>query len=168
MQLLILGCEVVNAYIPTDAMFAEAQTLTKANSYFSFITSTYESFPRAQANLAKFIEKGSILSSIVGHYYKEVVKKTPVAASEKDLFQSLNSHNFEIVKHERIKVDIVFHNIDELMEFGIEGSWFINVLSIPTLLPKAFLLQRIKRLCEKIFTFPYYDTHVIDVVLARK
>jgi ubiquinone/menaquinone biosynthesis C-methylase UbiE len=158
----------INAYIPTDSIFAEAQTLTRANGYFSFITSTYESFPNAQEHLAKFIEKGSILSNIVGHYYKEVVKKTPVAASEKDLFQSMHAHNFEIIKHERIKVDIVFNNIDELAEFGIEGSWFINILSIPTLLPKAFLLQRIKRLFEKIFTFPYHDTHIIDVVLAKK
>ncbi|MEX0914080.1 MAG: hypothetical protein WDZ57_03920 [Demequina sp.] len=51
--------------------------------------------------------------------------------------------------------------------FGIEGTWFLNSLSI-RMLPKNFLLQRLKRLFSKIFTFPYEDTHIIDVVLAKK
>lgn len=158
----------INAYIPTDILFAEAQMLTRANSYFSVITTTYEAFPKAQKLLADFIAEGSILSNIVGHYYKEVVKKTPVAAGEDDLLKSVNKHNFELVKHERIKIDITLDTIDDLILFGIEGAWFLNILSVPTMLPKSFLLQRIKRLIEKIFTFPHHDTHVIDVVLAKK
>lgn len=158
----------INAYIPTDILFAEAQMLTRANGYFSIITTTYESFPLAQKHLSDFIAKGSILSNIVGHYYKEVVKKTPVAASENDLLSYINKHNFEIIKHDRLKIDITLNNIEELALFGIEGTWFLNALSIPTMLPKHFLLQRIKRLFEKIFTFPYHDTHIIDVVLAKK
>jgi ubiquinone/menaquinone biosynthesis C-methylase UbiE len=158
----------INAYIPTDVLFSEAQMLTRANGYFSIITTTYEAFPLAQKYLADFIAEGSILSNIVGHYYKEVVKKTPVAASKEDLLRAVDQHNFEIVKHERLEIDITLNNIDELAQFGIEGAWFLNILSIPTMLPKSFLLQRIKRLLEKIFTFPYHDTHIIDVVLAKK
>ena len=158
----------INAYIPTDVLFHQAQMLTKANGYFSIISTTYEAFPRAQKYLADFIAKGSILSNIVGHYYKEVVKKTPVAAGEEDLLKFVKQHNFSVVEHERIKIDLTFQNIDELMLFGIEGAWFLNILSIPTMLPKNFLLQRIKRLFEKIFIFPYHDTHIIDVILAKK
>ena len=158
----------INAYIPTDVLFHEAQMLTKANGYFSIISTTYESFPLAQKHLAEFIEKGTIFSNIVGHYYKEVVKKTPVAAGKDDLLKFVEQHNFSIVEHERVKIQITFENIDELILFGIEGAWFLNVLSIPTMLPKSFLLQRIKRLFEKIFVFPYHDTHIIDVVLAKK
>lgn len=158
----------INAYIPTDVLFHEAKMLTRANGYFSIITTTYEAFPVAQKYLADFIAKGSILSNIVGHYYKEVVKKTPVAASQEDLIKSIEKHNFQIVEHERIKIDLTFNNIDELILFGIEGAWFLNILSVPTMLPKSFLLQRIKRLLSKIFTFPYHDTHIIDVTLARK
>lgn len=158
----------INAYIPTDILFSEAQMLTRANGYFSIITTTYESFPLAQKYLADFISKNTILSNIVGHYYKEVVKKTPVAASEDDLKKSILKHGFQIEKIDRIKIEMTFNNIDELALFGIEGAWFLNILSIPTMLPKSFLLQRIKRLFEKIFTFPYHDTHIIDVVLAKK
>lgn len=166
-QDLILA-HFINAYIPTEVLFNEAQMLTKANGYFSVISTTYESFPLAQRYLADFIAKGTILSNIVGHYYKEVVKKTPVAAGKDDLLKFLHQHNFEVVTHERIEIDLTFNNIEELSAFGIEGAWFLNVLSIPTMLPKSFLLQRIKKLFEKIFVFPYHDTHVIDVVLAKK
>ncbi len=158
----------INAYIPTDVLFHEAQMLTKANGYFSIISTTYESFPLAQKYLADFIAKGTILSNIVGHYYKEVVKKTTVAAGQEDLLNFVTQHNFSVVEHERIKIDLTFQNIDELVSFGIDGAWFLNILSIPTMLPKSFLLQRIKRLFEKIFVFPYHDTHIIDVVLAKK
>lgn len=158
----------INAYIPTDILFNQAQMLTRANGYFSILSTTYESFPNAQKYLADFIAKGSILSNIVGHYYKEVVKKTPVATGEEDLLNFVRQHKFSVVEHERIKIDLTFQNIDELLLFGIEGAWFLNVLSIPTMLPKNFLLQRIKHLFAKIFTFPYHDTHIIDVVLAKK
>ncbi len=157
----------INAYIPTNILFDQAQTLTRANGYFSVITTTYESFPVAQKYLADFIAKGSILSNIVGHYYKAVVKNTPVAAGQDELLKLVRQHQFEVIDHKRVQINITLNNIDELAMFGIDGAWFLNTLSIP-MLPKNFLLQRIKRLFEKIFTFPYQDIHIIDVVLAKK
>ncbi len=157
----------INAYIPTDILFSEAYKLTRANGLFSVITTTYESFPVAQKNLADFIAKGSILSNIVGHYYKAVVKNTPVAADEESLLNSIRSHQFEVVDHKRITIPMTIQNLDELELFGIEGGWFVNTLSIPVI-PRNFLLQRIRRTFEKMFTFPYHDTHIIDVVLAKK
>ena len=60
-----------------------------------------------------------------------------------------------------------FEFIPELAMFGIEGTWFLNSLSV-RMLPKNFLIQRMKRVFSKIFTFPYHDTHVIDIILAKK
>lgn len=157
----------INAYIPISALFNEAKLLTRANGHFSLITTTYDSFPVAQQNLAKFITEESLLSCIVGHYYKTIVKNTTVAASEADLLETFEKHQFKILTHERIRIPITLNNIDELALFGIEGTWFLNSLSI-RMLPKSFLLQRLKRLFSKIFTFPYHDTHVIDIILATK
>ena len=157
----------INAYIPINILFNQAQLLTRANGHFSIITTTYDSFPVAQQQLAEFIARESLLSSIVGHYYKAVVKNTTVAASEEDLLQSITKNQFQIIAHKRLYIPITLNNIDELALFGIEGTWFLNSLSI-RMLPKNFLLQRIKRLFNKIFTFPYQDTHIIDVVLAKK
>lgn len=157
----------INAYIPINTLFNEAKLLTRANGHFSIITTTYDSFPVAQQQLADFISKESLLSSIVGHYYKAIVKNTTVAASEEELLQAFAQHQFKIVEHQRLHIPITLNNIDELALFGIEGTWFLNSLSI-RMLPKNFLLQRLKRLFSKIFTFPYQDTHIIDVVLAKK
>ncbi|PJD93575.1 MAG: methyltransferase [Legionella sp.] len=157
----------INAYIPINVLFKQAQMLTRANGHFSIITTTYESFPVAQQHLADFIARESILSSIVGHYYKAIVKNTTVAAGESELLQAFREHQFEVIHHQRLYIPITLNNIDELALFGIEGTWFLNSLSI-RMLPKNFLLQRIKRLFNKIFTFPYQDMHVIDVVLAKK
>jgi hypothetical protein len=132
------------------------------------ISTTYESFPASQKFFTDFIAKGSLLSGIVGHYYKQIVKKTPVALGEQDLLRFLKQHQFEVVEHERIKIDLSFQNMDELALFGIEGAWFLNALSISKIIPKSFLLKKMKRLLSKIFTFPYHDTHVIDVILAQK
>lgn len=157
----------INAYIPIQALFDSVRTLTRSNGYFSFITTTYDSFPVAQQYLADFIAKGTLLSSVVGHYYKSIVKNTTVAKSEQDLIQVFNQHDFEIIEHKRFHIPVILNNIDELALFGIEGTWFLNSLSI-RMLPKSFLLQRLKRLFERIFTFPYCDTHIIDVILAKK
>jgi ubiquinone/menaquinone biosynthesis C-methylase UbiE len=157
----------INAYVPIPILFKQAQMLTRSNGYFSIITTTYESFPVAQQHLANFIASESILSSIVGHYYKAIVKNTTVASGEEELLKALEQHQFQVVEHQRLHIPITLNNIDELALFGIEGTWFLNSLSI-RMLPKNFLLQRIKRLFNKIFTFPYQDTHVIDVVLAKK
>lgn len=157
----------INAYIPIQVLFNQAQLTTRSNGYFSLITTTYESFPTAQQQLADFISQQSILSNIVGHYYKAVVKNTTVAAGENELLQAFEQHQFTVLEHQRIHIPITLNNIDELALFGIEGTWFLNTLSI-RMLPKTFLLQRIKRLFNKIFTFPYQDTHIIDIVLAKK
>lgn len=157
----------INAYIPIDKLFNQASLLTRANGHFSLITTTYDSFPNAQRQLAEFVSRESVLSRIVGHYYKAIVKNTTVAAGEDELINAFKQHQFEIVDHQRLNIPITLNNIDELALFGIEGTWFLNSLSI-RMLPKNFLLQRLKRLFSKIFVFPYKDTHVIDVVLAKK
>ena len=157
----------INAYIPIQALFDSVRTLTRANGYFSFITTTYDSFPVAQQYLAEFIAEGTLLSSVVGHYYKSILKNTTVAAGEQELFDVFKQHDFEVLEHKRFHLPVVLNNIDELALFGIEGTWFLNSLSI-RMLPKSFLLQRLKRLFDRIFTFPYCDTHIIDVILAKK
>lgn len=157
----------INAYIPINTLFNQAKLLTRANGHFSLITTTYDSFPDAQQQLANFVAEESILSSIVGHYYKAIVKNTTVAAGEDELLHTFIQHQFQIVEHQRLHIPVVFNNIDELVLFGIEGTWFLNSLAI-RMLPKNFLLQRLKRLFSKIFTFPHQDIHIIDVVLAKK
>jgi ubiquinone/menaquinone biosynthesis C-methylase UbiE len=157
----------INAYIPISSLFESVRALTKENGYFSFITTTYDSFPVAQQYLADFIAEGTLLSSVVGHYYKSILKNTTVAAGESELLNAFKQYDFEVLEHYRFHVPITLNNIDELALFGIEGTWFLNSLSI-RMLPKNFLLQRLKRLFDRIFTFPYHDTHVIDVVLAKK
>jgi len=90
-----------------------------------------------------------------------------VASGYEHLMQTFKEHQFEVVAHERLRIPIQLNNIDELANFGIEGTWFLN--SLPArMLPKNFLIQRLMRLFSKIFTFPYNDTHIIDIVLARK
>lgn len=157
----------VNAYLPINVLFEQAKLLTRANGYFSMITTTYDSFPFAQHQLAEFIAKESILSGAIGHYYKAVVKNTTVAPNLEVLLQTFNQHQFEVVTHQRLEIPLVFNTIEELVQFGVEGTWFLNALSI-RMMPKVFLIHRLKRLFNQIFTFPYHDTHVIDVVLARK
>lgn len=157
----------VNAYIPINKLFNQANLLTRATGHFSMITTTYDSFPIAQQQLASFIAEESALSSIVGHYYKAIVKNTTVATNEADLLKAFEDYQFHVMEHQRLHIPITLNNIDELALFGIEGTWFLNSLSI-RMLPKTFLIQRLKRLFSKIFTFPYQDTHIIDVVLAKK
>ncbi|KTD82721.1 class I SAM-dependent methyltransferase [Legionella waltersii] len=157
----------INAYIPINVLFDEARYLTRSNGYFSMITTTYESFPVAQKQLAEFIAQESIISRVVGHYYKSIVRNTTVAVNQVELVQAFNNHQFQIVDHQRLEIPITLNNVDELVLFGIEGTWFLNTLSI-RMLPKYFIIQRLKRLFSNIFTFPYHDTHIIDVVLAKK
>ena len=165
-QDLILA-HFINAYVPIPILFKQAEMLTRKSGHFSMITTTYESFPVAQQHLADFIAREYILSRFVGHYYKAVVKNTTVASGEEELLQALQRHQFKILEHHRLRIPITLNNIDELALFGIEGTWFLNSLSIK-MLPRNFLLQRIKRLFNTIFTFPYQDTHIIDIVLAKK
>lgn len=157
----------INACIPINSLFNEAKLMTRANGHFSLITTTYDSFPEAQQLLAEFIAQDSILSGVIGHYYKSLVKNTTVSASQEELMSTFQQHQFEVIAHKRIQIPITLNTIDELALFGIDGTWFLNSLSI-RMLPKYFLMQRLKRLFGKIFTFPYHDTHIIDVVLAKK
>ena len=157
----------INSYIPINTLFEQARLLLSANGHFSMITSTYESFPVAQQYLANFIAKDTLMSSFVGHYYKSVVKNTTVASGEEELLAALKKHQLHVVDHQRLHIPIQFNNIEELSLFGIDGAWFLNALAI-SMLPKNFLLQRIKQIFNKIFTFPYQDTHVIDVLLVKK
>ena len=157
----------INAYVPINALFNQANLLTRSNGYFSLITTTYDSFPVAQQHLADFITKESLLSCIVGHYYKAVVKNTTVAGGEAELLNAFKQHQFQVIEHHRIRIPITLHTIDDLAMFGIEGTWFLNSLSV-RMLPRNFLIQRMKRVFSKIFTFPYHDTHVIDIILAKK
>jgi len=157
----------INAYVPINTLFNEADLLTRSNGHFSLITTTYESFPVAQQHLANFIATGSLISRVVGHYYKTAVKNTTVASGLDELLNVFEQHQFKIVQHQRLRIPITLYNIDELALFGIEGTWFLNSISI-RMLPKKFLIERLKRLFSKIFTFPYRDTHIIDVILAKK
>lgn len=157
----------INAYVPIHTLFNEADLLTRSNGYFSLITTTYESFPVAQQNLANFISQGSLVSKVVGHYYKSAVKTTTVASGLDELLAAFEQHQFKVVHHQRLHIPITLNTIDELALFGIEGTWFLNSISI-RMLPRNFLVERLKRQLSKIFTFPYRDTHIIDVVLAKK
>lgn len=157
----------INAYISIYTLFAEAQLLTRDNGYFSLVTTTYESFPIAQEYLAKFIAKSSFLSTVVGHYYKTVLKNNTVASGLSELMHIFEQHQFNIIRHERLYIPIILRNLDELIQFSIEGTWFLNTLTL-RMLPKNFLLRRLKRIYRRIFTFPFHDTHIIDVILAKK
>lgn len=157
----------INAYIPINTLFHEADLMTRSNGYFSIITSTYDAFPAAQEQLAKFISDDHLLSKVVGHFYKTMVKNSTVASGQDELLSAFRQHHFDVIQHQRLRLPVTLNNIDELAEFGIEGTWFLNSLSM-RMLPKSFLIKRLKRLFSRIFTFPYHDTHVIDVVLAKK
>jgi SAM-dependent methyltransferase len=165
-QDLILA-HFINAYIPLHVLFSEASILTRLDGYFSLITTTYESFPSAQQQLASFIAENTLVSSVVGHYYKAMVKNTTVSSGLDELLHAFDKHHFSVLHHQRLHIPITLNNIDELALFGIEGTWFLNSISM-RMLPKNFLIGRLKRLFSKIFTFPYHDTHIIDIVLAKK
>lgn len=159
----------INAYMPIDTLLQQAKWLSKANGFFSFVTSTYESFPLSQTQLAEFVAEDKLISSIVGHYYKKIVENTPVASGIEELMQHMDKFGFKVIKHQRLTIPVYFEDIDDLVDFGIKGSWFLNTLSAaPSSLPKQFILERIKRFFNKIFHFPYHDEHTIDVILAKK
>jgi SAM-dependent methyltransferase len=166
MQDLVLA-HFINAYIPMASLLQQVKWMTKANGYFSFITSTYESFPNSQMQLAKFVAGDTIMGGLVGHYYKTVVSKTPVASGYEEIVSQLKLNHFEILDHQRIHVPIYFENIDEMSKFGIDGTWFLNTLSA-TRIPKQFFIERLKRFFNKIFEFPYHDEQIIDIMLVRK
>jgi ubiquinone/menaquinone biosynthesis C-methylase UbiE len=157
----------INAYVPTDALFAQASQISQLGGHFSFITTTYDAFPVAQNMLTEFICKKTFLSRIVGHYYQSVIQKTTVATNQNDLLQAFSRHHFKIIDHQRLEIPIELNNIEALAQFGIEGTWFLNTLSIK-ILPKVILVAYLKHLFKNIFQFPYRDKHIIDVVLAER
>jgi ubiquinone/menaquinone biosynthesis C-methylase UbiE len=166
LQDLVLA-HFINAYVPMDKLFQQAQWMTKANGYFSFITSTYESFPQSQAQLANYVASDSILGNLVGHYYKSVVAKTTVASGREEIIQQMQHFGFHIVEEQRIVIPIEFKNINDMAEFGIDGTWFLNSIANSPI-PKQFFIERLKRFFNKIFTFPYQDEHIIDILLVKK
>jgi hypothetical protein len=157
----------INAYISTHSLLNCARLLTRASGYFSLITTTYDSFAATQQHLAAFINQGSRWSSVVGHYYKSLIKNNTVAASEEQLLASLAQYEFKLSHYQRLEIPLVFHNLDELALFVLESTWFLNSMSV-RVMPKQLLLQRVKRLFTQLFTFPYRDMHVINVLLAQK
>jgi len=165
-QALVIA-HFINAYVPIDQLFNQANVLTSSSQYFSMITTTYDSFRNGQLQLEKFCSQKPALNRIVKHYYKTAIQNTTVAQNEHELMQAFTNHQFEIVDHQRITIPITFDNVDDLFLFGIEGAWFLN--GIPsTFLPKKLIRWIWRLVVCKIITFPYKDIHVIDVVLARK
>jgi len=157
----------ISAYVPIQTLFHQAKLMSKAEGLFSFVTSTYESFPESQTQIAKFVAKDSLLGNLVGHYYKTILSKTPVASGIEEIESLCKQLDFKIVDHQRIHVPIYFENVEKLAEFGIDGSWFLNTLP-ETPFSKDFIIERIKRFVVKIFQFPYHDDHIIDVILLKK
>ena len=96
-----------------------------------------------------------------------MAKNATIAYGLEELLNTFKKHNFEVIHHKRLSIPIILNDIEELAKFGMECTWFLNSASIK-MLPKNFLIERLKRLFTKIFTFPYKDTHIIDVVLAKK
>ncbi len=162
----IVLAHFINAYVPMEKIVEQAQQLTRPGGYFSLITTTYESFPIAQRYLADFINKESLLSRIVGHYYKAAVKNATVASDKQALITLLTQYQFSVLDHKRLEIPIHIQSSEELAQFGIDGTWFLNNLSV-RVLPKHFLKQRLRRLFKKIFCFPYEDTQIINVILAK-
>jgi len=168
MQDLVIA-HFINAYMPIKTLLKQAKWMSKANGYFSFITSTYESFPVSQTQLAQFVAEDTFMSSIVGHYYKKIIENTPVASGIDEIVEQMHQCGFEIVNHQRLAIPIHFDSIDDMLDFGIKGTWFLNTLSAgPSTLPKQFIIERLKRFFNRIFNFPYQDEHIIDVILAKK
>ncbi len=69
------------------------------------------------------------------------------------MLRAFTQHQFQVIAHKRLEIPITINSVDELTLFGIEGTWFLNTIAI-RMLPKKFLIQRLKRLFNKIFTFP--------------
>ena len=157
----------INAYIPIDKLFTQANLLSSPNGCFSYITTTYDSFLNVQQQISEFSTKKSILSQIVKRYFKNVVKNTPVAANKDELIQTFAKYQFEIIDHQRLNIPIALNNIDKFMAFGVQGTWFLNGLP-SCILPKKFIRWIVKLVVCNIITFPYKDTHVIDIILAKK
>jgi ubiquinone/menaquinone biosynthesis C-methylase UbiE len=157
----------INAYVPIDPLFQEANGVTREGGHFSMITTTYESCPLAQQQIATFFAKNSFIRCLAKLYYNAVIKHTTVAANSEALLQTFSKYHFQVVAHHRLYIPIKFTTVDELISFGIEGGWFVNVFSIP-ILPKKFVIRQLKHFLSKILTFPYEDRQVIDIVLACK
>ncbi len=153
--------------ISIHSLLHYAHSLTHATGYLSLITTTYDSFPVTQQYLAELINQGSLWSSRVGHFCKSLIHQTAVAVSKENLLCSLAHYDWQLCTHQRFEIPLVFDNLDELAEFLLESTWFFNRLSVK-MRPKHFMLPRIKRLCSKLVTFPYRDTQIIDVVLAKR
>ncbi len=157
----------ISAYVPVQTLFHQAKLMTKANGYFSFSTTTYDSFPNSQAQIANFIAQDTLIGSLVGHYYKSIISKTPVASGLDEIHRLIDQFEFEMVDHKRLNIPIYFQDIEKLTEYAINGSWFLNALP-DTTFAKDFILERIKRFVAKILEFPHHDNQIIDIILLKK
>ncbi len=157
----------ISAYVPVRILFQQAKTMSKANGYFSFVTSTYESFPESQTQIANFVAQDTLIGNLVGHYYKSILSRTPVASGMDEIHQLIEEFDFKLVHHQRIEIPIYFEDIEKLTEYAIHGGWFFNLLP-ETSFAKDFILERIKRFVARILKFPHRDTQVIDVLLLKK
>lgn len=165
-QNLILA-HFVNAYVPIDTLFHQADLLLSSGGYFSVITSTYDSFPATQQYLRDFISQKTLLSKVVGHYYTSAVKQTQVAANQQALLETFEQYHFRVVAHQHLKIPVFIPHVHALLNFGIQGTWFLNNKSAD-LFSNALLKRGAIYVCEKIFPFPYQDVHWVEVVLAQK
>lgn len=157
----------ISAYVPVRTLFYQAKTMSKASGYFSFVTSTYDSFPESQTQIANFVAQDTLIGNLVGHYYKSILSRTPVASGLDEIHQLIEENGFELVKHQRIEVPIFFPDIEKLTEYAIHGGWFFNLLP-ETTFAKDFILERIKRFVSRILQFPHHDTQIVDVLLLKK
>lgn len=166
-QDLILA-HFIGAYIPLDALLTQVDTLAKSNGYLSLITSTHESFPVMKENFSKFVSnKKSLIAYIAQHYYETALKKTTVVSSEQELLNILQEHNFEVIEHQHCRLSLTLNSVNEFIEFGFNAGWLVNGLAVGCI-PASVVRKFIVPLVNKIYSFPYHDTHSIAIVLARK
>lgn len=157
----------LNASISMDALLEQIGLLTRSTGYLSWITTTYDAFPKSQQYLTDFMMQGSLLSRMVGHYYKSWTKHLSVIANQQEISTYLTRHQWDIVAHQRLEIPLVFHDMDTLVSFALTHTWFFNNLSVK-ILPHQFLFERLKRLFKKILVLPYEDHDVLDIVLSKK
>ncbi len=157
----------INAYLPIDSLFNQANLLTNTEGHFSYITTTRESFPNAQKQIAAYIAKNTLFSRILSHYYQSVSQSNAISPNKDALLSQFTNHQFEIINHQRLHIPITLNHIEEWVQFAIEGSWGLNHLTIQKI-PKQIIIPSFKYIMGKVIKFPYQDTHVIDVVLAKK
>jgi hypothetical protein len=155
------------AYIPVSNIIEETAVMIKNNGLISYIATNDQSFPEVQKHLNEFIKQPSLMSNVLSHYYQNDNTNKTESQSLNPLSASIKQYKFKIAAHQRLHIPLTLYNAEELALFAMDNTWFLNAPN-PNKMTKPFLLQKVKRLFQNIFTFPYHDTHIIDVVLAQK